>query len=510
MTKIKSSNLDADVVTGLTEDTSPAADDVIITYDTSAGSLKKVQKSNFALSAPEISNISPTIVDPDGSTTTNITINGVGFVNPPVVKFVGSDATVFTSPSVTFNSSAQIVAATDATMTAAKSPYDIKIENGNNLTVTSLDLLILDNTPFFQTAADTNLGNVASGDTDFSGLTTAAAVDPDSDTITHTISAGSIPTGMSLNTNGTFTGTVGSLSNQVFTFTVQAATTNYTITRQFTITLQNEKFIGATGGTITESGDYNIHRFTGACCFTVTALGNGDTIPTGGPNVVDYLVVAGGGGGGGGGDADPGGGGGGGGYRTSGGATGYCAPGKGTGVAGITVTTTTYPIGIGGGGGGAGGGGNGSQGGTSSFSSISSAGGGGFTGGGPYNGQPGGSGGGGRGAYSGHSGGSGNSPPVSPPQGTNGGPGPHGGQGGGGGGANQSGNSGDGGEGDYNTISGSPVGYSGGGGGGHGGGVPGAWGEGTPSQSGAANRGGGGGQYAGGGSGVVIIRYKAR
>ena len=95
MTKIKSSNLDNDVVTGLTEDTSPAADDVIIVYDTSATSLKKVKKSNFALSAPEITSISPTVVDPDGSTTQNITT--INFVNPPVVKFINNDVTSFTS-----------------------------------------------------------------------------------------------------------------------------------------------------------------------------------------------------------------------------------------------------------------------------------------------------------------------------------------------------------------------------------------------------------------------------
>ena len=100
MTKIKSSNLDNDVITGLTEDTSPAADDVIIVYDTSATALKKVKKSNFALAAPEITSISPTVVDPDGSTTTNITINGTGFVNPPVVKFIGAGYPFFAQASV--------------------------------------------------------------------------------------------------------------------------------------------------------------------------------------------------------------------------------------------------------------------------------------------------------------------------------------------------------------------------------------------------------------------------
>lgn len=46
-------------------------------------------------------------------------------------------------------------------------------------------------------------------------------------------------------------------------------------------------FIEATGGTITYSGDYTIHCFTGSGTFTVTKLG--DT------NTVDFLVVAGGG-----------------------------------------------------------------------------------------------------------------------------------------------------------------------------------------------------------------------
>ena len=521
MTKIKSSNLDNDVITGLTEDTSPAADDVIIVYDTSATALKKVKKSNFALAAPEITSISPTVVDPDGSTTTNITINGTGFVNPPVVKFIGADATVYTSASVTFNTSVQIVAATVATMTAANGPYDVKIENGNNLTVTGSNLLTLDNAPFFSIAANTNLGSVFPGATDFSGLTVPAASDPESDAITHTIASGALPTGMTLNTNATFAGTVSSpLSDQDFTFTVRAATTNFSVDRQFVITNTNPGFSNGTGGTITQSGDYQIHTFNCSGCFVVSNVGKGCTVPSGGPAVVDYLVVAGGGGGAGGhgGPPDTGGGGGGGGYRTSGGSNGYTAPDRGgppcARVAGITITATTYPITVGGGGSqGNSPFSNGGDGGTSTFSTITSAGGGGGRGGSPYTGKPGGSGGGGRGAYGPHGGGSGNSPPVSPPQGNSGGPAPHGSEGGGGGGAQGAGSAGNGGDGDLNDISGSQVGYSGGGAGGNGGGAPGAFGEGSSRADPAdANRGGGGagGPSSGGsgGKGVVIIRYK--
>src|SRR6056300_614150 len=54
-------------------------------------------------------------------------------------------------------------------------------------------------------------------------------------------------------------------------------------------------FISATGGTITTSGDYKIHTFTGDGCFVVSSLGCG--IPCAQASTVDYMVVAGGAGG---------------------------------------------------------------------------------------------------------------------------------------------------------------------------------------------------------------------
>ena len=54
----------------------------------------------------------------------------------------------------------------------------------------------------------------------------------------------------------------------------------------------NPAFISATGGTITTSGDFKIHTFTGDGCFVVT---QGSSAPN---NNVSYMVVAGGGGGG--------------------------------------------------------------------------------------------------------------------------------------------------------------------------------------------------------------------
>jgi hypothetical protein len=303
-------------------------------------------------------------------------------------------------------------------------------------------------------------------------------------------------------------------------------------------------YIIATGGTITTSGDFKIHTFTGPGTFCVSCAGT----PVG-SNTFDYLVVAGGAGGGG-----YGGGGGAGGVRAS--STTYtigCAPAapRTACVAAISSAAQPYPITVG-----AGGAGStapnyecGGAGGNSTFSTITSAGGG---GGGKYSnpagtdGNSGGSGGGGGNSESapGRSGGAGNTPPVSPPQGNPGGnttgpqPAPYPGTGGGGGlmAAGAAGGTGGGGNGGAGGgfpnafgTSGENCGsyyYFGGGGGGKGtapgpgsdqgtGGLGGgADGRTSPGSgcSATANTGGGGGGGLNvansGGSGIVIIRYK--
>jgi hypothetical protein len=285
--------------------------------------------------------------------------------------------------------------------------------------------------------------------------------------------------------------------------------------------------ISATGGTITTSGDFKIHTFTGDGCFVVSS--GGGPLAT-----VDYLVVAGGGGGG---NSNHGGGSGAGGFRES-----HSVPVSGCYSAsplatptGISLTPGSYPITVGGGGAGGGVGNNGSN---SSFSTITSAGGG-KGGRGVSAGVSGGSGGGGMSEVPGGlSGGSGNTPPVSPPQGNNGGAGHPNRGAAGGGGATAAGTNGfntdggPGGAGATTSISASPTIYAGGGGGGtetgtNGSGGPGGGGGGGPGtcsagvgRPGTANTGGGGGggsrgpgvsgDYDGGsgGKGIVIIRYK--
>lgn len=254
---------------------------------------------------------------------------------------------------------------------------------------------------------------------------------------------------------------------------------------------------GATGGTITTSGDYTIHTFTSDGTFRPLHAGN-----------VDYLVVAGGGAGG----------------------AGYYGGGGGGGglLAGTdkAVTAKDYSITVGAGG--TGGAGAGGDGGNSVFDDVTSTGGG---GGGFYtasHGRNGGSGGGS--AHNNYAnGGTGTAGP--PRQGYNGGSCAASTYGAGGGGAGEAGDNGvaaaannAGGDGAASSISGASVTYAGGGGGGkdNGTGSGGAGGGGAggkisgsvlPTAGTDALGGGGGGagnvgvSGANGGKGVVIIRY---
>ena len=283
------------------------------------------------------------------------------------------------------------------------------------------------------------------------------------------------------------------------------------------------QYISATGGTITTSGNYKIHTFTGPGTFTVNCISCSPA-----SNTVSYMVVAGGGASG----RSYGGGGGAGGFRE------YKSPvdcytasplnGNPGGTA-VTVTAQAYPITVGGGGTKAAPSTNSTNGANSVFATITSTGGG--RGGhfDPASGSAGGPGGsGGAGADGATSGGTGNTPPVSPAQGTNGGNGFNPGRAGGGGGATAAGQAGQpnaagtGGAGATTSITGSPTAYAGGGGGfgnegGANGGTGGGGAGGNPGVAGTANTGGGAGGSGptpnpettnNGGSGIVVIRYK--
>jgi len=209
------------------------------------------------------------------STVETIVINGSLFdTTSCTVAFEGTaGASGTVSPlSTTINSSSQItVTVTSSDFLEADDPYTVKVTNGSGLSGQLSQALDVNVPPSFATAADTNIGTVQNGQTDFSGLTTIASTDADGDTVTHTISSGALPTGMSLNTNGTFAGTVASQTGTLteYTFTVQAATDKGNSSRQFKVSGIDSLYVTASGGTETTSGDFKIHTFTADGTFSV-------------------------------------------------------------------------------------------------------------------------------------------------------------------------------------------------------------------------------------------------
>ena len=366
------------------------------------------------------------------------------------------------------------------------------------------------------------------------------------------------------NIQGSANNGIISTNGQSTMFVYVDATKGWIPTEDQSTTMYGAQFVAATGGTVTTSGDFKIHTFTGPGTFCVSNAGN-----SGGSNSVEYIVVAGGASGGGG---YYGGGGGAGGFRfASPTLAPLTYPAKPLAApANLPVSAQGYPIAVGGGGASQSSPCNrGNAGVASSFSTISSAGGG---GGGVWGnsaptaplraGIAGGSG-GGAGSNnspsapgSAGSGGAGNTPPVSPPQGNNGGDGVIGNSGpcstaasAGGGGATAAGGQGPAGPGGPGVggVGGAGAGvpnafgtsgqncgsnyYFAGGGGGAGscntgntgglggGGFGGRYVPTAPpsndGQAGTANTGGGGGgainncrNSGAGGSGIVIIRYK--
>jgi hypothetical protein len=512
---VTNTNLDTSIITGFTElAEEAAAGDFLIIYDTSTGTLKKIQRSNITLQVPSVTSISPTNVDSkDSATTTTFTVTGTGFSVGVTAVLISNGGTEISFNTVTRDSSTQLTCVLNNALVTAVTdePYDIKVANSSGLASTLANQINVDQRPVFVTAAGT-LGTQRSG----SFSATIEATDPESaGAVRYDVIAGVLPTGITLNTStGVISGSITpESSDTTYNFTIQASDVDSNVSlRDFSITLQGPQIIS----------------FTASGTFSVPS----------GVTAVDVLVVAGGGSGG----QQHGGGGGAGGliYRP-----GFTVTPGGTvsvtvGCGGAASSTSYVPAPT-------------AQGQDSVFGTLTAKGGGygsygNEVGGVARNGSDGGSAGGG-----GHQSPSptGNGTATQPTQpgdsgaygfGNPGGarvlPGAAGGGGGGAGAAGQGGSQpngdkgGDGGIGRSYTIADgtTPVYYAGGGGGGsHGNPLAGTGGQGgggngslytagSNSQSGTANRGGGGGGAGlgagqgtviagGGGKGIVIVKY---
>ena len=528
MAKIRQSNLDNSIVTGLGELTSVASGDQTIVYDASTGTLKKISQTNF-LNTPKISSVSPTsVTSGDGTGNYTFTITGERFTNS-TASLLNTSGTTVNFDTVTVDSDTQITAVIGkSSLPGSGEPYDVKVTGTNNIAAILANQINIDQSPTFVTAS----GSLGTNRFSMTGLS-VNATDPESaGNVTFELQSGSLPPGISITNTAaeggtaTFTGTISPLasSNTTYNFTLRAVdAASNTSSRAFSFTALGPQ----------------VESFTSSGTFSVPS----------GLTSAEVLVV----GGGAGGASQHGGGGGAGGLIFM---PGYPVTPSGT----ITVT-----VGCGGNGGpansptpfGSSPGAPGLPGQDSAFGSPGDPGlgsggiltakgggaGGGYQGGIGDDGVPGGSGGGAQGGGGSKSGGSATQPTQPGNSGAYGfgnaggsastqGGGSGGGGAGAGGAPTGGGNGADGGAGRAYTIADgtTPVYYAGGGGGGNhggpetgcggqGGGGPGGWyptsGPGVScATAGQPNTGGGGGGSgasgypgASGGKGIVIVRY---
>jgi hypothetical protein len=272
---VESEHLNTNVISAQSElSEKGAADDVLLVYDTSTGTLKKISVVNLNLGAPTISSISPTNVDSkDSATTTTFTVTGTNFFTGTTAKLISNSATDISFTTVTRDSNTQLTCVLSNALITLNTdePYDIFVNNGISST-TLTNQVNVDQRPVFVTAAG-SLGSVTEG---ASASFTIEATDPESaGAIRYDVVGGSLPTDLTLNTaTGAITGTAPAVAaDTTSTFTIQASDVDSNVSlREFSITVGNQV----------------IETFTSSGTFAVPV----------GKTSVDVLVVAGGGSGG--------------------------------------------------------------------------------------------------------------------------------------------------------------------------------------------------------------------
>src|SRR5210317_2138823 len=195
MAKIRQSNLDNSIVTGLGELTSVASGDQTIIYDASTGTLKKISQTNF-LNFPTVSSVSPTsVLSGDGTGNYTFTITGTGFTGA-TADLLNSSGTAVAFDSVTVDSSTQITGViAKSSLPGSGEPYDVRVTAASGLKSTLDDQININASPVFTTAS----GSLGSQTIATAGSFSVNATDPESaGNVTFELQSGSLPPGYSI------------------------------------------------------------------------------------------------------------------------------------------------------------------------------------------------------------------------------------------------------------------------------------------------------------------------
>jgi len=177
-TAIENEHLNANIVTGQTELAEAASsNDILLVYDASSGTLKKILASNVGTQAVTLSSVSPTnALSGDGTGNFTFTITGTNLTGASAV-LVTNSGTEVNFDSVTVDSATQITAIiAKSSITNANEPYDVKVYGSNGLTAILRDQINVDASPAFVTAS----GSLGTQLINTAGSFSVNATDPDS------------------------------------------------------------------------------------------------------------------------------------------------------------------------------------------------------------------------------------------------------------------------------------------------------------------------------------------
>jgi len=210
-------------------------------YNTTSGFFEGINTGGTISSLepdPTITSVDDGEVDSASGGNQTIVITGANFTSGGTITFVGTSAE-FDASTTTFDNTTQVTAvAPKSSFLNAQEPYKVKFTSATGKSGTSsTGLISVDNAPTFGVASG-SLGTLANADRASSNLTSVTATDAEGDTITFSQLSGTLPTGITFNSDGTFSGTANAeTSDTTYTFTIRATAGGKTSDRQYTITV---------------------------------------------------------------------------------------------------------------------------------------------------------------------------------------------------------------------------------------------------------------------------------
>ena len=169
-----------------------------------------------------------------GNPSNAITVNGTNFAAGAAAFAVGTNGVEVSADSTVLVSVVELTA-TFSNLSPEHEPYDIKVVNPSNLYGVLYDTLQIDDIPVFLTQSG-SLGIY----TEESPISIQiATTDDEGDSLTFTVSSGSLPPGLTLNSStGEISGTPStSLASASYSFTITVADANNSATRNFSISI---------------------------------------------------------------------------------------------------------------------------------------------------------------------------------------------------------------------------------------------------------------------------------